>query len=174
MTDQSPQPDQPAVLLQVEVTNGGTDPIEDMFDGVPVIFEPGKPRVIGPEAAMHFFGYPGEPKDMAIHMAKRFGWATPANLAWTAHKTPAYVEMAGKIKFQPIYYELVRRRPDDPIPAIVGEEDAPLPPPADASTTKVLKSNRYAKAAAAKRQQAEKPKPKGRGGRTPHLNVTEA
>jgi hypothetical protein len=169
----TPQPDQPAVLVQVEVTNGLTDPIEDMFDGVPVIFRPGVPQVIGPEAAMHFFGYPGEPRDMAIHMAKRFGWATPANLQWTAHKTPVYVDMAAKIKFEPIYYELVRRKPDDPIPAIVPDEEPLPPPPSEATTTVVGKSRRYANASRAKRQQAEKPKGKGRG-RTPHINVTEA
>lgn len=145
-----------------------------MFDGVPALFPPGVPVVISPQAAMHFFGFPGEPRDMAIHMAKRYGWATPANLQWSAHKTPLYFDMAAKIKFSPVYYELVRRKPDDPIPAIVGDEEPLEPPASDASTTVVVRSRRYAKAAAAKRQQSEKPKPRGRGGRTSHINVTEA
>ena len=144
-----------------------------MFDGVPVLFPPGVAVVVGPELAMHCFGYPGEARDMAIHMAKRYGWATADNLAWTAHKTPKYVEMASKIKFQPIYYELVRRKPDDPIPAIVADEESPPLPPAEASTTVVGKSRRYANASRRKRAQAEKPKGRGRG-RMPDINVTEA
>ena len=180
MTDQQEAP--PPVLVHVDVTNGTQYPIEDMFDGIPVVFPVGQTVTVSPEVAKHCFGYPGDPREMAMHMAKRYGWATAETLKWSSHKTPEFVEMASKVAFQPVFYDLVRRKPEDPIPAVVGDEELEEPPVLPpVSTTVVGKSRRYANASRAKRKDTESPRGKGdrgrkgsRGGRVPHLNVREA
>lgn len=171
---QEPEP----ILTQVDITNGLADPIDDMFNGVPYIFPPGVAVTVSPDVARHCFGYPGQFRDMAQHMARRFGWATAENLQWTAHKTPKYVDMASKIQFTPVFYRLQRIDPDKPIPADVSGEDAPPAMPSEGTSTVVGRRNKYR---AAVREKREKSVPKNRGeranrrsGRTPHINVTEA
>lgn len=182
MTDVQQESQEP-ILMQVEVTNGTEWPIDDRFDGIPVVFPVGVAVSVSPDVARHCFGYPADPRDMALHMAKRYGWATPETLKWTAHKTPQFFEWAAQVKFEPIYYDLVRRKPSDPIPAVVTDEELQEPPPPpQASTTVVGKSRRYANASRAKRKEREEPtrregdrSGKGRrGGRVPHMNVREA
>lgn len=182
MTVNQPQEMPSPMLVHVDVTNGTQYPIEDMFDGIPVVFPVGQTVTVGPDVAKHCFGYPGDPREMAVHMAKRYGWATSETLKWTSHKTPEFVEMASKVTFQPVFYDLVRRKPQDPIPAVVSDEEIQEPPiPSPASTTVVGKSRRYANASRAKRKETEsKPRSGGRAGkdrrgsRVPHLNVREA
>lgn len=180
MTDQ--QESLAPMLVHVDVTNGTQYPIEDMFDGIPVVFPVGQTVTVTPEVAKHCFGYPGDPREMAMHMAKRYGWATAETLKWSSHKTPEFVEMASKVTFQPVFYDLVRRKPEDPIPAVVSDEDLEEPAiPPQVSTTVVGKSRRYANASRAKRKDAESSRGKGdrgrkgsREGRVPHLNVRGA
>lgn len=64
----------PPAHVMVQVTNRNPQIIRDRFNGVPVIFKPNETVTISPVEANHFFGYPGTPEEMAIHMAKRFGW----------------------------------------------------------------------------------------------------
>jgi hypothetical protein len=64
-------------IERVRVTNRNTFEIRDMHDGVPYEFPPGQTVTVPPEAAMHIFGWPGEPHEMAAHMARRFGWNRP-------------------------------------------------------------------------------------------------
>jgi hypothetical protein len=64
-------------IERVRVTNRNTFEIRDMHDGVPYEFPPGATVTVPPEAAMHIFGWPGEPHEMAAHMARRFGWNRP-------------------------------------------------------------------------------------------------
>jgi hypothetical protein len=123
--DNGPQADQPAALMMVEVTNLNDFPIEDYYDGVPIILHPlGKNTVnLRPEQALHCFGYPGEFKDMAKHMSKRYGWNTREYLRLNQERQTLYEELAQKVHFKPIFYDLVQRRPNDPIPALVGPDD---------------------------------------------------
>jgi hypothetical protein len=173
-----PQADPPAVLVHVQVTNTNPWPIEDMFDGTPVVFPPNVPVDVSPDVARHCFGYPGEPRDMAIWMARRYGWATPETMKWTAHKTPQYFEFAQKVLFEPVYYDLVRRKPDDPIPALSADDkdDDPPPIPAESKTTTVVGRNRkYGKAVQDKKKQLEasSKKTSGKQRKPTHINVTE-
>lgn len=115
--DDAPQADPPTpAIMQLEVTSGLEFPINDMFDGVPVSFPPGVTVTISPEAALHLFGYPGEAKDMAVHMARRFGWSGRDFLTPQGGHGPApYEKMAAQIVIKPVYYDLVRRDRDAPI-----------------------------------------------------------
>ncbi len=72
----------------VRVTNGNDFPIDDRFDGVPYVFEPGKERMIPVLAAALFFGLPVDDngvvdievgEDGSIvgngeHVKRRWGW----------------------------------------------------------------------------------------------------
>lgn len=177
----TPQAGPPAVLVHVEVTNFGY-PLETMWDGVPYRFPTGVPVAISPQVAQHCFGYPGEFRDMAMYMARRYGWATTETMKWTEHGKPAYFEMAEKFKFQPVYYDLVRRKPDDPIPALPdndGDDEAreasEQVPQEPKSATVVGRNAKYGKASRDKRKRLEDKKPtKAKTRRTTHLNVTEA
>lgn len=125
----APTEDTPAALSMVEVTNGLEFPIEDRFDGIPIIIPPGGKITLNPAQAMHCFGYPGEFADMARHMAKRYGWQGREYLKHNEKREPIYHEMAAKVVFEPIFYDLVpRRRGNDPIPADTGD-DATDPAP---------------------------------------------
>jgi hypothetical protein len=64
-------------IERVRVTNSNPFEIRDMHDGVPYDFPPGKTVTIPPEAANHIFGWPAEPHEMALYMARRFGWNQP-------------------------------------------------------------------------------------------------
>src|SRR6266404_2061188 len=54
----------------VRVTNGNDFPIDDRFDGVPYIFEPGKERMVPIHAAALFFGLPTD-DDGVVHITLR-------------------------------------------------------------------------------------------------------
>lgn len=64
-------------IERVRVTNRNPFQINDMHDGVPYEFPPDLTVTIPPEAAQHIFGWPAEPQEMAMHMARRFGWNRP-------------------------------------------------------------------------------------------------
>jgi hypothetical protein len=126
------QPDNQPVITLVTVVNGNDIPIHDMFDGVPLRFPPGETVTIKPEVAMHCFGYPGEPHDMAVHMSKRYGWNGLDYIMMVEgdpERRSRYEVMASKVVIKPVYFDLVQRKPDDPIPADDNEDD--LPPTLD-------------------------------------------
>jgi len=77
MTDSNGQVVQ--LSTHLKVTNNNSFPLEDMFDGVPYTFEPGKPLTIPPDAAFHIFAWqPGvDMKVVEKHICKRWGWNTP-------------------------------------------------------------------------------------------------
>lgn len=124
---------QPHVLVQV--TNRNAFAIRDRYDGVPVIFKPNETVSITQEQARHFFGYPGDPIDMAIHMAKRFGWNT---LEYT-YVDPAdgpegptrYQKQAWLIEFKEQEFELVPKGTKNADDGVDEVEDLPAgaPPP---------------------------------------------
>jgi hypothetical protein len=144
VTDVDPQAD-PATptIMMVEVVNKNDFEIKDMFNGVPVVFPPDEAVPVQPEVAMHCFGYPGDDEERSLHCAKRFGWSgrdylKPAGLG---QQEALYVTLTKKIVIRPIYYDLVRRSPDDPVPLDTGDEadDRPRPPPESAKGTRVGK-----------------------------------
>jgi len=68
-------PEAPAYVM-LKVTNRNHFTLRDRFNGVPVEFRPGVTVNITKDQAAHFFGWPGTHDEMAVHMAKRFGWNT--------------------------------------------------------------------------------------------------
>ena len=121
-----PQADQPAVLTMVEVQNFNDFPIDDFYDGAPIRLEPNGKNVITlkPEQAAHCFGFPGEFHDMARHMAKRYGWNSREFLRMNEERKTVYEQYAEKVKFTPIYFDLVARPRNAPIPALPeGDQD---------------------------------------------------
>jgi hypothetical protein len=135
----------PAVMA-LEVTNRNDFPIHDMFNGVPHVFPSGQTVEISTDAAAHFFGWPGEDADRALHMAKRYGWGGRENLAWTpGTQEPIYFAMVRKVEIKEVYFDLVRRKPSDPIPADDGRDPEDLPPArVEAPTIRAGKRNRRA------------------------------
>ena len=69
---------------RVRVTNHNEFTISDRYDGVPEVFEPGKPRDMDLEAAAHILGFAldengvvvGYEPDMA-YICRRWGWNLP-------------------------------------------------------------------------------------------------
>lgn len=61
-------------LQMVKVTNRNAFPIIDRYDGVPYKFLSHKPLVIPPDAAQHFFAWPGDRDIRITHMTKRYAW----------------------------------------------------------------------------------------------------
>ena len=139
MTDAPEQENAPAIML-LTVTNRNDFSIPDMFNGVPVNFPglkdsdgnavPPTAVDVSPEIATHCFGWPGEDVDRATHMARRYGWGGRENLVWKpGTRQPLYHDWAMKVEIKPVYFDLVRRNPNDPIPADDGKpDDTPLPP----------------------------------------------
>ena len=115
--------DQPAILINVEVMNGNDFPIEDLFDGVPIVIGIGQTVLLSPQQAAHCFGYPGEFKDMARHMSKRYGWNSREYLTLNEKRQTRYEVLAEKITFTPVFYDLVRR-PNEPIPALAADDES--------------------------------------------------
>lgn len=149
---------QPAVML-LEVTNHNDFDINDMFNGVPVHFPPEQKVEISLEQALHFFSWPGEDADRAMHMAKRYGWGNRQSLEWIpGTRKPLWFEMAMKIEVSPVYFDLVRRRPSDPIPADDGADDAVSPPKISAEEAGLTRSGKRNKklAPASRRKIREK------------------
>ncbi len=142
-----PEADRPSpAVMMVEVINHNDFIINDMFNGVPIRFPPETRVDVTAEQATHCFGYPGELQDRALHMAKRYGWSgrdylKPEGLG---DGPPRYQILAEKIELRPIFYDLVRRNPNDPIPLDTGneEDDQPNPPPEGDPTTKVGRRKR--------------------------------
>jgi len=146
MTDEPEHDRLTPAIMQLEVINGNDFPIEDFFDGIPIRFPEGETVTISPEVALHCFGYPGEPRDRALHMAKRYGWSGRDYLIAVGDREPKYVQLAAKIIIKPVFFDLVRRDRNDPILADQGEdEDFELPDPqvpADTTGTKGGKRRR--------------------------------
>jgi hypothetical protein len=137
----------PAIMM-VSVINRNTFTINDMFNGIPVVFPPEKSVDVSPEIALHCFGYPGELADRALHMAKRYGWSGKDYLMpeGLGDGEPRYVTLASKIEITPIYYDLVRRNPNDPIPLDTGNEEDDRPAVTEeADTTTRVGKRRKAK-----------------------------
>jgi hypothetical protein len=103
-------PESPTYVM-IKVTNFNPFPLRDRFDGVPVEFAPGQTVNITPQQAQHFFGFPGTPDEMAVHMAKRFGWNTIdyVQRAQGAHPdTPMlFQKYAWNVRVESIEMELV-------------------------------------------------------------------
>lgn len=146
MAEPKPQADQAAAtIVGLEVVNNNDFTINDMFDGIPVKFPPGEPVETSESICHHLFGWPGELPDRALHMAKRFGWSGKDYLKpeGPGDDTPRYFKLAEKIIITPVYYDLVKRKPSDPIPVDLGDEASDRPVatmPED--TTKVGKRKR--------------------------------
>jgi hypothetical protein len=135
--------------VMIRVTNRNSFMVRDRFDGVPVEFKPGETVSITPDQAFHFFGFPGTPDEMAVHMAKRFGWSTMEYVVRPPgadpHAPMLFQEYASKIHIEAIEMELVpkqRSLADDGLEVgsmphmdpIVGEPRTPIE---DAGGTKV-------------------------------------
>lgn len=136
ITMNEPQPDRPTpAVMQLEVTNGNDFDIEDFFDGIPVRFPAGQTVTVSPDQAMHCFGYPGEARDVALYMAKRYGWSGRDYLIAEGEREPKYRQLAAKIFIKPVYFDLVRRDRNDPILADHGEEDDEPPEPSMGADT---------------------------------------
>ena len=126
MADDVKEPDRPAITM-LQVVNNNDFPMNDMFDGVPIEFPTGVAVDITADKASHFFGWPGEDHHRAVHMASRYGWATRDQLAWNKDRKPLYWDKAMNVVITPIYYDLVRRSPNAPIPADDGGPDDSRP-----------------------------------------------
>jgi hypothetical protein len=150
-----------ASIIRYEVTNGNDFAIDDHFDGIPVHFFPGIAVRVSPQVVAHCFGYPGEARDMAVHMARRYGWATAEmlkNLSPGPVRTdPAYFGYAAKIIIRAIAYDLVARDPDEPILADQGGAGETAQPAPEEDGTKVVRRRRV--------KAAPKPKAPPRAGR---------
>lgn len=150
---------EPAVML-LEVTNRNDFEINDMFNGIPVFFPKDQRVEVTPEQALHFFNWPGDDQDRAMHMAKRYGWGSRQALEWRpGTRQPLWFEMAMKIEISPVYFDLVRRRPSDPIPADDGSDPDDGPPKIraeEAGLTKAGKRNKKLAPGRRTREHAER------------------
>ena len=116
-------------MTMLEVVNNNDFTITDMFDGVPVTFAPGVPVDCTPAICEHLFGWPAELPVRALKMAARFGWSGKDYLKpeGPGDKVPRYQTLAEKITITPVYYDLVKRNPNDPIPVDLGDEESDRP-----------------------------------------------
>ena len=132
----------------VKIINRNTFPIFDRFDGVPFVFKPNESLSIPPDAAQHFFGWPGEPDLIRLYIAKRHGWNTPDDQKRDETGKMRWEKWVDAIELIPVHFDLVQRDANAPIPADAGDpeaelmsESSDLPMPmandADTSTTKV-------------------------------------
>lgn len=103
-------------LSMVRVTNRNGFVMSDRFDGVFFAFRPNKPETITHQAAMHFFGWPGEPQEMKVHTMKRFGWNRPDYTGMDKNKSIDEMTLDGKtladrywdnLKFEEVKYAIV-------------------------------------------------------------------
>lgn len=113
-----------AKLQMVKVTNKNDFVMRDRFDGSPYLFESNQPLSIPPQAAAHFFGWPGEPELMKMHTCKRFGWNRPEHIG--ADKTKPTSEPLADLYWSNIVIETVTFSvvaDDDPTKPELGIED---------------------------------------------------
>ena len=70
--------EKPFRAMLVKVTNGNDFALNDMYDGVQYVLEPGKETKMPAEAANHILGWTegGSRRDMFLHTQKRWGWNT--------------------------------------------------------------------------------------------------
>jgi hypothetical protein len=109
---------------KVRVTNSGTEPFTDRFDGIPIVIDPGERRELSLDEAAHVFGWHEgiKPEAMLQHVSKRQGWNTKEFLEVDkdSGKTKAQAKFDA-IKVEPVRYKMVEERDDDaaerPIPA---------------------------------------------------------
>lgn len=120
------------------VTNLNDFPLEDRYDGVPLIFEPDVPKVISLEAAALFFGFPVDDEGNVTfavdhgYLARRWGWNVlerqddkESLRVATERMLRQAAERCGKVKVEPVSYTLRE--------VVQGEEE--LPPPRDPVAT---------------------------------------
>ena len=153
-----PGVDRPSFQM-VKVVNHNTFTLLDRFDGVPFAFVPEKPLSIPPDAAAHFFNWPGDPDVVRLYIAKRHGWNTPEDIKREPDGRMVWEHKVDKIEIGAVHFDLVQREPGAPIPADDGVdmEEAPmvdsdaLPMPmageADTTTTRAGKRNPNARKA---------------------------
>lgn len=106
--------------VNLKVTNHNDFEIEDRFDGVPYLFEPGVSVVVPPDAALHIFGWsPGMAfAGIEPYVQKRWGWNTPALVQDKKHR-----EYFKALEFKTITYKMVEVVEETAI-----EDDDVLPP----------------------------------------------
>lgn len=147
--------------MNIRVTNGNTFPIADLFDGIPVLFEPGKPETIPFDAAVHFFGFPYNPitgdfeiRPDFLHVSRRYGWNTvPPPLDKTQRpdfdaQNRKAQEYFANLRVQPVRFVMTEEAVEDeslPAPRIGRDE-----PANDAKPPKVKKSRKPMSAEALK------------------------
>jgi hypothetical protein len=114
-----------AKLQMVKVTNKNDFVMRDRFDGSPYTFVPHRPESIPPQAAAHFFGWPGDPEVMKAYTTKRFGWNRPEHIG--ADKTKPTSEQLADTYWANIVIEVVTFSvvPDDAKATLpdVGEDE---------------------------------------------------
>lgn len=106
-------------LQMVKVINRNAFPIIDRFDGVPYKFMPHKPLVIPPDAAAHFFAWPGERDARVAHMTKRYAWNRATEDMAYLHPVPGSNDdrtLADKyvdaVLIETQQFDIVERSPD--------------------------------------------------------------
>src|SRR6202049_605411 len=107
----------------VRVINHNPFAISDRFDGVPFEFQPEEPVNIPPDAAAHFFGWPGQADLIRAYIAKRRGWNTIDDIKRDETGKMRWEGWAEKIEITHIQFDLVPRDPSVPIPADVGQDE---------------------------------------------------
>jgi hypothetical protein len=119
-----------AKLQMVKVTNRNSFAMRDRFDGVPYDFKIGEPLSIPPQAAAHFFGWPGEADIMKAHTCKRFGWNRPEHIGATKGVAPGEQTLAdlywSNIAIETVNFCVVQEGDaSSPMPDM-GHEDDPM------------------------------------------------
>jgi hypothetical protein len=135
--EQEVMPEPPAHVL-IRVTNRNSFTIRDRFDGVPVTFKPNETVTINRDQAAHFFGYPGDPRDRAVHMAKRYGWNTTEHVRVDPLDGPdgptLYQKYAWNVVFEEQEFELVpksQQKADDGLKEVDDLPKGAAPPTPD-------------------------------------------
>lgn len=125
------------------VTNSNEFTIEDRYDGVPVVFEPGVAKTIPLEAAALFFGFRVEDDGTVEftvdwgYFARRHGWTNMERLRdepmndMVKRVTADSAAKCAKVKVEPIEMRLRE--------VALGEEE--LPPPREAADPDQPQSN---------------------------------
>lgn len=138
-------------ITHARVTNNNDFPISDMYDGVPLVFEPGKPQRIPLAAAVLFFDMPVDVEGKVTwqingnswaHFSRRQGWTniepqqTPHGMESVSgayqRVTKQAAEWCAKIKVDPVRMISVETTEEETLPeprdtAISG--NVTLPPP---------------------------------------------